>query len=156
MIDQRDNATDNVHARPEAAMSTLVARPGVSVGPNTSLADAAATMRSAGVSALLVDGGAISTERDLTRALAAETPSTEPVAAIATLYRLVVPATTTVLAAAEILLDRGIRHFVVDDGRTLEVVSIRDVAAVLVRDAEHHETVRAVHALAPAPENRLG
>lgn len=51
-------------------LALLVNRPAVTIGPDATIADAAAAMESAGVTALLVEPlGGIITERDIVRAM---------------------------------------------------------------------------------------
>jgi CBS domain-containing protein len=91
-------------------------------------------MRQAMVSsALTEDGKAIITERDLTRALASGLGPEAAVAAVFVPNPVTIPATASIVDAAADMLHNEIRHLVVTDhGDVLGVVSLRDVAAVLL------------------------
>ncbi len=118
-------------------LSALLCREAVAVDPTCTLAEAVAVMEAESVSALLVERiGGIVTERDLARALGHGVAVDEAVAAIATLRPLVVPGTTTVASAGATMLNRQVRHLVVDLGDRLTVVSLRDITAVLLQGAD--------------------
>lgn len=115
----------------------LLWRAAVTIDPEASLRDAATLMETTHVSALLVAGDrGVLTERDLARALAHGVDPDSPVLATATRYPLVVPSAMSVLDACAVMLNEDVRHLVVDDGADgTGVVSIRDVAAVLLQSA---------------------
>jgi CBS domain-containing protein len=96
-------------------------------------------MRSENVSAALVGPAhvAIVTERDLTRALAAEYPADTPVGRVATPLPQSVAASTDVLDAAALMINHEVRHLIVElpDGSE-GVVSIRDIMTVLLQAAK--------------------
>lgn len=122
-----------------SSLVDLVCRPAVTIPRDASIADAVVAMRSAEVSALLVEEGGILTERDIARALGAGVPVDELVERVATPHPLVVPASMGVIEACALMLNEQVRHLVLefDDGR-LGVVSLRDVAAVLLQAADPH------------------
>lgn len=125
---------------PQSTLPALISRPAVTVPVSCALGEAVEKMRTAGVSALVLgrrDG--IVTERDLLRALAAGWALDEPVERAATWHPVVVPAATTVVAAAGLMLNEHVRHLLVelDDG-AIGVVSLRDTVAVLLQAADPH------------------
>jgi CBS domain-containing protein len=82
-------------------LSALIYRPAVTIAAAVSVADAAARMESAGVSALLVDNGpAIVTERDIARACVRGDPRERPIGELATHAPVVVPGSMAVLTGA--------------------------------------------------------
>jgi CBS domain-containing protein len=119
---------------PYSVVSDLLPATVVCVSGEGTLQDAAAIMREANVSAVLVDGGtAILTERDLTAAIAAGCDRGTPIGTVAVREPVTIPASTTVLAAAAEMINRDIRHLVISDGDTVVgVVSLRPVVKVLV------------------------
>ena len=124
----------------QSPLARLMTRPAVSIPRRASLTDAVDAMEAAGVSALLVDGlGGIITERDIARALGHGVAAAEPVERVATPHPLVVPASISVVEACGVMLNEQVRHLVVElaDG-CLGVVSLRDVAAVLLQAADPH------------------
>ena len=90
------------------------------------------------MSSLLLEGRAgIVTERDLARAHGAGCAATDPVVAIASRHPVTVPGTTTVIAAAGLMLNEQVRHLLVElDTGAVGVVSIRDLLAVLLQAAD--------------------
>jgi signal-transduction protein with cAMP-binding, CBS, and nucleotidyltransferase domain len=115
----------------------LVNREPVGVDNEVTLAEAAAVMRAANVSLVLVGtDGAIATERDLTRALAAGLSGDESILTVASRDPVRVGASISVVDAAALMLNDEIRHLVVEfpDGRR-GIVSLRDVVAVLLQTA---------------------
>jgi signal-transduction protein with cAMP-binding, CBS, and nucleotidyltransferase domain len=119
-------------------VSRLVTNSALRVGSHDTLTIVSQTMRSRNVSAALVGQGhsAIVTERDLTRALAAEYPPDTPVIRVATPLPLSVSAETDVLDAAALMLNQDVRHLIVelDDGSD-GIVSVREIMAVLLQAA---------------------
>lgn len=123
---------------PLSTLAMLIVRPAVTIAASCTLGDAVERMRAANVSALVVGNQpGVVTERDLLRALAAGTTLDEAVGRVATSDPVVVPATTTVVAAAGLMLNEHLRHLLVEqeDG-TISVVSIRDVTALLLQAAD--------------------
>ncbi|HZT67094.1 MAG TPA: CBS domain-containing protein [Acidimicrobiales bacterium] len=120
---------------PRSPVAALVARPALVISGDATIAEAAAAMHLAGVSCLLVGGGAgIVTERDVTRAVERGVDPECAVARIATHHPITAPADMTVVEAAAVMLNEEIRHLVVEHpeiGRG--VVSLRDVTAVLLQ-----------------------
>ena len=95
-------------------------------------------MGRANVSSVLVGtAGAIATERDLTRALAAGLSSDESIVTVASRDPVRVGALIPLVDAASLMLNEQIRHLVIEfpDGRE-GVVSLRDVMAVLLQTAD--------------------
>ena len=115
-------------------LSSLVHRDPVTVPSEASLAQAVARMEAAGVSALLLEGGGIITERDLVRSLGRGAPLETTVGSIATLHPVIAPASLDVLDAGRLMLEQQVRHLVVDLGSGLAVISIRELAAVLLQE----------------------
>jgi CBS domain-containing protein len=120
-----------------AAMSTLadlMTSDVLSVAPEDTIGEAAQKMVDREVSSVAVlDFGrliGILTERDLTRAVAGRTHSSEArVREWMTPDPITLPPGSSPKEAAEIMLDRGFRHIPVVDGeRAIGIVSIRDVA----------------------------
>jgi CBS domain-containing protein len=105
----------------------------VSVEPTTTVAEAATVMGSRGVgSALVLDGGdlrGIFTERDILRALAADFDAAgHPVSHWMTPDPVTTEAGSDPGDALDLMLAKGFRHLpVVDDGRLIGVVSLRDL-----------------------------
>jgi CBS domain-containing protein len=115
----------------------LVNREPVCVDSGATLAEAAAVMRSANVSSVLIEAGdTIATERDLTRALAAGLSGDESILTVASRDPVRVGASIPVVDAAALMLNDEIRHLIVEfsDGRR-GIVSLRDVVAVLLQTA---------------------
>lgn len=133
-------------------LERLVCRPAVTVPGDASVAAAVEVMRVADVSALLVDGGGILTERDVARAVGAGVPVDALVADVATPHPLVVPGTMGVVEACGVMLNEEVRHLVIElaDG-TLGVVSLRDVAAVLLQVADPHLWLASLRVAVDAP-----
>src|SRR5688572_8120347 len=120
-------------------LSALLVRAAVTVAPEATLADAVATMEEAGVSALLVEHSAgIITERDIARALGHDAPTTTTVDRVATPHPVVVPGSMPVLEACAVMLNEQIRHLVVEVDDALGILSLRDLAAVLLQSADPH------------------
>jgi CBS domain-containing protein len=120
-----------------SALSELLLRPPVAVEPACTLGDAVAVMESAGVSALLVaELPGIITERDIARALGHGLSVADHVDRVATLRPVVVPGSMTVVEACATMLNEHVRHLVVDLADGWTVVSLRDVAAVLLQGAD--------------------
>jgi CBS domain-containing protein len=112
----------------------LMTRDVLAVAPEDTLGEAAQKMvdRKVG-SAVVMDFGrliGILTERDLMRATAGRTHSSEArVREWMTSDPITLAPDATAEDAAKIMLDNGFRHVpIVDDGRAVGIVSIRDVA----------------------------
>jgi CBS domain-containing protein len=140
-------------------VSVLVQKPAPRISPETTITGASQVMRSRACSALLVGRGpgAIVTERDLARALAAEYPADLPVGDIASPLPVRVPGTEDVLSAAAVMLNEEIRHLVVDlpDGGQ-GVVSLRQIMAVLLQAAQPEPWLAALRVRVDLPEMWLG
>jgi CBS domain-containing protein len=106
----------------------------LSVAPEDTIGEAAAKMTEADVGAVIVsDFGrliGILTERDIMRAVARRTHSSVTrVREWMTSDPVTVPSSMDVEEAARTMLDHGFRHLpVVDDGRPVGIVSLRDFA----------------------------
>ncbi len=114
----------------------LIARPPIIIDGNNSIADACKLMKKESVGSLLVllDGVAkgIVTERDVVYAIADGVPLTEKVSKIMSSNLVTVDSSTDVSDAALIMTSRKIRHLaVVEDGKIIGVISLRDVARAL-------------------------
>ncbi len=105
----------------------------LTVPAETSLREAARVMRGRNVgAAVVVDGGRIAgifTERDLLRAVAdGEQPDEGLVQTYMTPDPMTLPSDHAPSEAAQIMSERRFRHIpVVDDGRLVGIVSIRDL-----------------------------
>ena len=117
-----------------STVGELMTRDVLTVEPSDTIGEAAQKMVEAGVSSVVVsDYGrliGILTERDQTRAVAGRTHSSEArVREWMTPEPITVTESTPAEEAAALMFDRGFRHLpVVDDERTIGIVSIRDVA----------------------------
>jgi CBS domain-containing protein len=125
-----------------ATLGELMTREVLEVAPEDTLGQAAEAMVERGVgSAVVSDFGrliGILTERDLLRAVAGRTHSSE---ARVREWMTADPVTATVATdlgeAARTMLDQGFRHLpVVDDDRAIGIVSIRDVVEWTVGDSD--------------------
>ncbi len=112
------------------AMSEVV----LTIGPTHTIREASRRMVERGVGAAVVDdpetgGPGILTERDVLRALAAGVdPDATAVAGYLTSSAVTAAPGWSLEAAATAMLDGGFRHLiVVDGGRTVGVVSVRDL-----------------------------
>jgi CBS domain-containing protein len=124
-----------------AAVAEFMTSDVLAVAPEDTIGEAAQKMVENGVSSVVVsDFGrliGILTERDLTRAVAGRTHSSEArVREWMTADPITVSASTPVEEAARTMLDQGFRHLpVVEDERPVGIVSIRDVARWGVEEA---------------------
>src|SRR5919205_4065542 len=115
-------------------LGEIMTRDPLAVAPEDTIGEAAQKMVDAGVSSVIVsDYGrliGILTERDLTRAVAGRTHSSEArVREWMTADPVTLPPSASPKEAAEIMLERGFRHIPVIEGeRAIGIVSIRDVA----------------------------
>jgi CBS domain-containing protein len=116
-----------------ARLDELMTQEVLSVAPEDTLGEAAEQMAEASVgSAVVLDHGrlvGILTERDLMRAVAGRVHASEArVREWMTADPVTVDGTTSAAEAARIMLEHGFRHLpVVEEGRTLGIVSLRDV-----------------------------
>lgn len=136
-----------------------VARPAVSVPAATTVVEVARTMRIQGVSALLVDEDrGVVTEHDITRAVAGGIDPDEPVRLIATTHILGVEPHTPVVECAALMLNAHTRHLLVRrPGGATEIVSLREVAAVLLQSADPEVWLAALRQVLEQPsETWLG
>ncbi|MEN9936644.1 MAG: hypothetical protein RLZZ387_3223 [Chloroflexota bacterium] len=119
-------------------LGELVRRPLVAVTPDTSVRQAAQTMREERVSALVVDlpppgvldgGSGILTDRDLrSRVLAEGLPDSTPVAEVMTAPALMLPADSLVFEALLTMLEHGIHHLpVTAGGQIVGMVTYTDI-----------------------------
>ena len=118
--------------------------PPVTVGPDTTLADAVRLLneRQVGAAAVIDAGGQLAgviTERDVLRAVGSGTdPAATPVDALMTKTPVTVDADATAAAALEIFTTHRFRHLpVVEDGRVVGILSIRHIVK-----AAHIEDVK--------------
>ncbi len=124
-----------------ATLAEFMTREVLIVAPEDTIGEAAQKMVDEGVSSVVVsDFGrliGILTERDLTRAVAGRTHSSEArVREWMTSDPVTVTESTPVEEAARTMLDQGFRHLpVVQDDRPVGIVSIRDIARWGVREA---------------------
>ena len=126
-------------------VSEVMSRNLLTVEPTLRLAEAAARMNDRGVGAVLVltDGrlSGILTERDVLRAVASGGVEGTNVAAWMTREPETVEAAAATSHAAALMIHGGFRHLpVLDDGRPVGIISIRDLMKVVVDD----ETPRGV------------
>ena len=123
-------------------LGELMTRDPLTVAPEDTIGEAAQKMVDAGVSSVIVsDYGrliGILTERDLTRAVAGRTHSSEArVREWMTADPVTLPPSASPQEAAEIMLERGFRHVPIVEGeRAIGIVSIRDVARWSTEDGE--------------------
>jgi CBS domain-containing protein len=129
-------------ALPMATLSDLMTSDVLTVAPEDTIGEAAQKMVDREVSSAAVsDYGrliGILTERDLTRAVAGRTHSSEArVREWMTPDPVTLPASASPKEAAEIMLEQRFRHIpVVEGDRAIGIVSIRDVARWSVEEEE--------------------
>jgi citrate synthase len=122
--------------RERGTVGALMSTPPITAGPDESVAAAAARMREAGVGSVVVTEGdgvvGILTERDLVRMAADHAgPDRATVREWMTPDPDVIGPDEPVGRAFHSLSERGYRHFpVVEDGRVIGVVSVRDLLRV--------------------------
>jgi CBS domain-containing protein len=122
-----------------ATVADVMSRKLLTVEPTTDLSEAAAKMNERGVGAALVlTGEAVSgilTERDVLRAVATGSVEGTHVAAWMTRDPDTVEASESLGQAAAVMIHGGFRHLpVVDGGKPVGIVSIRDLMRVVVDD----------------------
>ena len=129
-------------ALPMATLSDLMTSDVLTVAPEDTIGEAAQKMVDREVSSAAVsDYGrliGILTERDLTRAVAGRTHSSEArVREWMTADPVTLPASASPKEAAEIMLEQRFRHIpVVEGDRAIGIVSIRDVSRWSVEEEE--------------------
>ena len=125
---------------PKATIGRLVVRPPVWAEETITIGDVARVMRDAGVSSALIGGGgAIITERDVARAVAAGVELDGPALPMATRHPVRVESDVAIVDAAALMLNEEVRHLVVDfPSGAVGVVSLRDIAAVLLQTTSPH------------------
>lgn len=111
----------------------------LTVRPEATLQEAASTMAERGVGAVVVlEGDAVSailTERDVMRAVGAGEAGTTKVVDWMTRHPDVVEPDDTTDHAATLMIHGGFRHLpVVDEGRLVGILSIRDLMRVALED----------------------
>ena len=121
-----------------ATVADMMKREVLTVAPEDSIGEAAAKMTEADVGAVIVsDFGrliGILTERDIMRAVARRTHSSiTRVREWMTADPVTAPPDMDADEAARTMLEQGVRHLpVVEDGRAVGIVSLRDFARSLV------------------------
>lgn len=116
----------------------------VVVQHDETLAEASSRMRDRRVGSALIlvqprgAGHGIITERDLLRAMAdGVDPGDTPVSAYMTSNAVTITSDWHVVDAARTMMDRGFRHLlVVDEGRLVGVLSMRDMVKALLQDRQ--------------------
>ncbi len=127
------NGLRNFYPGGMSTLGELMTRDLVAVAPEDTIGEAAQKMVDRGIgSAVVSDFGrlvGILTERDLLKAVAARTHSSEArVREWMTPDPITARPETPVADAAEIMLEKGFRHLpVVEDGRAVGIVSVRDI-----------------------------
>jgi CBS domain-containing protein len=125
----------------EETVGAIMTSDVLTVDPADTIGETAQKMVERGVSSAVVsDYGnliGIVTERDLTRAVAGRVHTSEArVREWMTADPLTLGRDATPAEAAKIMLDNGFRHVpIVEDGRAIGIVSIRDVARWSTEDA---------------------
>lgn len=118
-----------------ATIGSLIRRGAVTIEPDASIAEAAATMTEHRVSSLLLrtpEGWAILTDRDLrTKVVAARSSYDAPAIASATVPARTLPASTLAGDALLEMFAQGVHHFPVTDGdRVIGVVTDTDLMGI--------------------------
>ena len=116
----------------------------IEVRPDDTLTEAAARMRARRVGSAVVPaepsgtGFGIITERDILRATGdGADPHTAQVAAYMTSDAVTITPKWHVVDAATMMMEKGFRHLiVVDEGRIVGVLSIRDIVKALLQDRQ--------------------
>jgi CBS domain-containing protein len=111
----------------------------LSLGANATLGEAAAKMAERGVGAVVVLEGerivAILTERDVMKAVAAGQDGSAPVTDWMTRHPDTIEPGDTTDHAASLMIHGGFRHLpVVEDGKVVGIVSIRDLMKIALDD----------------------
>jgi CBS domain-containing protein len=124
-----------------AVLGGMMSRNVLAVAPEDTLGEAAERMTEEGVgSAVVLDGGrliGILTERDVLRAAAGRVHSSDArVREWMTADPIVAREETMATESLEIMMANGFRHLpIVEEGRVVGIVSIRDVMAASLRAA---------------------
>lgn len=125
-----------------AVLGELMSRNVLAVAPEDTLGEAAERMTEGGVgSAVVLDSGrliGILTERDVLRAAAGRVHSSDArVREWMTADPIVAGEETTTTESLETMMANGFRHLpIVEEGRVVGIVSIRDVMAASLRAAK--------------------
>ena len=122
-----------------AVVSSHMSRNLLTVGPEVALVDAAQRMVARSVGAMLVVEGerllGIFTERDALRAVAARVEESARVGDWMTHHPDTIEATDSTDHAAALMIHGGFRHLpVVEGGKTVGILSIRDLMRVTLED----------------------
>jgi CBS domain-containing protein len=122
-----------------AQVADHMTRDVLTISPESTLRDAAASMVERGVGAVVVVDGdsvaAILTERDVMKAVASGTGGDAPVAEWMTQHPDTIEPSDTTDHAASLMIHGGYRHLpVLEDGRLVGIVSIRDLVQVAIDD----------------------
>jgi CBS domain-containing protein len=122
-----------------ALVSEYMARDLLTISPEATLGEAAASMVERGVGAVVVLEGetvaAILTERDVMKAVASGSGGGAPAAEWMTPHPDTIEPSDTMDHAASLMIHGGYRHLpVVEDGRLVGIVSIRDLMRVALDD----------------------
>jgi len=119
----------------------LVARPPLFAAASATVGEAAGLMRSAGISAILVEGSppGILTDRDLrSRVLAEGRGPDTPVALVATRPLLTLPADASLFEALLFMLDHGVHHVpLAHDGQLVGLITDTDLLRLQLRSPVH-------------------
>ena len=121
-------------------VAALIGAPVVCVDRGATIPEAAGTMAAAGVGALVVgtgdDPAGIVTEHDLVGVLATGLqPEATRVTDVASTLLVWCDVEATVAEVAELMMERYVRHVLVEDqGRLVGVVSARDILGVYASD----------------------
>jgi len=123
-----------------AVVANHMSRALLTVGPDVALKEAASAMHARGVGAVLVlDGGrlvGILTERDMLRAVATGHAPDEPTSDWMTHHPETIESTDTTEHAAVLMIHGGFRHLpVVDGGKLVGILSLRDLMRVVLEDS---------------------
>lgn len=127
------------------SLGDVVTRDVVAVAPEDTLGEAAERMAEQGVgSSVVLDAGrliGILTERDLLRAVAGRVHTSEArVREWMTADPITAAPSTSADEAVHTMLDQGFRHLpVVDGGRTVGVVSLRELMRATLEDEQDTE-----------------
>ncbi|MDY7102733.1 MAG: CBS domain-containing protein [Actinomycetota bacterium] len=123
-------------------VSALTGDAVVAVGSGETLHTVATLMNDQGIGAVIVGSmdkvEGIVTERDLVRAMAeGKDPTSTTAMSVASTSLVWCEATSTVFDVAEEMLERYIRHVLVEDGGTLVgMISARDILGIYITDEE--------------------
>lgn len=106
----------------------------VRLGPEATLRAVAVGLAGArtGLGVVDVEGGGVITERDVLRAIAAGLDLDSARVADHMTARVAVAPETPLMDACDLMIERGVRHLLVeDDGELVGVLNMRDVVGVL-------------------------